>query len=247
MSKGASWSDLLDRAIQVALDRLTKSKSSNSTTYKKYKKSFDQYAQKKTRNEFKSRFANNLLVLTSEVMKADGKVMKSELAFVKEFFYLQFPKNFASVRIKMLKEVLKDDYPVEKSAKMILDYMPLGQRKLLLEYLFQLAKADGGIVKEEVQIIDRIARAMGYFGAGYESLKVKYLKIASKNEYAILGIKKDATLSQVKKAYRKLAIQYHPDKLIDATDQEKKEGKKMFQKIQNAYEKIMKERESNKN
>lgn len=243
MKKGASWSELLDRAIQVALDRLLNKKHSSSKTYKDNKSSFDKYAQTKTRNELISRFANNLLVLTSEVMKADGKVMKSELNFVKDFFYLQFPKNFASIRIKMLREVIKESYSVEKAAKNIIEYMPLGQRKILLEYLFQLAKADGNIVKEEVSIIDRIAKTLGYAGAGYEHLKAKYLKIASKSEYAILGIKKDASWSEVKKAYRTLANEYHPDKQIGATDEEKKVAKKKFQQIQNAYEKIAKERD----
>ena len=101
MRKGASWSELLDRAIQVALDRLLKKKHSSSSTYEDYKDSFDKYAKTKTQNELKNRFANNLLVITSEVMKADGKVMKSELNFVKDFFYLQFPKSFASIRIKI--------------------------------------------------------------------------------------------------------------------------------------------------
>lgn len=241
MKKGATWSDLLDRAIQLALDKL-KSKTPKSSAYKKHKTSFDQYAHTKTKNEFKSRFASNLLVLTAEVMKADGKVMKSELKFVKEFFYLQFPESFAKIRILMLKDVLKESYPVEKAAKLILEYMPLAQRKILLEYLFQLAKSDGGIVKEEINIIDRIARAMGYTGTGYESLKVKYLKIASKDEYAILGIKRDATTDEVKKAYRKLANQFHPDKQINSTEKEIEDAKKKFQQIQNAYEKIMKER-----
>lgn len=242
MKNGASWSDLLDRAIQIALDRLTKQKHPPSSTYKKNKSSFDQYAQTKTKNEFKSRFANNLLVLTAAVMKADGKIMKSELQFVKEFFYLQFPESFARVRIHMLKEVLKEEYPFEKAAKLILDYMPLAQRKTLLEYLFRLAKADGGIVKEEVIIIDRIAKAMGYSGSGYESLKVKYLKLASKDEYAILGIKRDSSIDEIKKAYRKLANQYHPDKQINASEKDIEEAKKKFQQVQNAYEKIMKER-----
>lgn len=242
MKKGASWSELLDRAIQVAIDKLLKKGQSSSSTYQQNKESFDKYAQTKTRNEFKSRFANYLLVLTAEVMKADGKVMKSELNFVKEFFYLQFPKSFASVRIQMLREVLKENYQVEKAAKNILQYMPLAQRKILLEYLFQLAKADGAILKEEVAIIDRIARTMGYTGTGYEQLKIKYLKIASKNEYAILGVKKDASWDEIKKAYRKLANQFHPDKQIGSTDEQKKNSEKKFQEIQNAYEKIAKER-----
>ena len=60
-----------------------------------------------------------------------------------------------------------------------------------MKYLFQLAKADGAIVYPEVKIIDEIAKTLGYSGVLYEQLKAKYIKIASQNEYAILGIKKD--------------------------------------------------------
>jgi len=120
--------------------------------------------------------------------------------------------------------------------------MPLAQRKYLLEYLFQLAKADGAIVKEEIKIIDEIAKSLGYFGAGYSTLKAKYIKIASQSDYAILGIKKDATTAELKKAYRKLAKKNHPDKFAGADQATKTKAKKEFQKIQNAYESIMKTR-----
>lgn len=240
MAKGARWTDLLDRAIQVALDKLLKKESNKSDTYQKYKSSFDKYAQTRTKQALKSQFANNLLVLTAAVMKADGKVMKSELEYVKGFFNRQFDKEFAAVRIKMLKEVLQLNYPIEKAVKLLLECMPLAQRKYLLEYLYNLAKADGAIVKEEILIIDRIAGLLGFNGIGYEKIKIKYLKIASEDEYAILNIKKDASLSEIKKAYRKLANQFHPDKLIDATEEEKAKAKTEFQKIQSAYEKIMK-------
>ncbi|MCB9195125.1 MAG: DnaJ domain-containing protein [Flavobacteriales bacterium] len=244
MSKGASWSDLLDRAIQVAIDKLIK-KGNFSYSTKTQGAKFDKYAQAKTKSDLKSQFASNLLVITAAVMKADGKVMKSELEYVKGFFYRQFPKDFASVRIKMLKEILTLDYPVDKAAKLILDCMPLNQRKYLLEYLFNVAKADGAIVKEEVKIIDLVASIIGFSGAGYENLKAKYLKIASSDEYAILGIKRDASVAEIKKAYRKLANQYHPDKLIDASEEEKDKAKKEFQRLQNAYEKIMKSKNQN--
>lgn len=245
MSKGASWSDLLDRSIQAAIDKFLSSFESKSKTYKAHKSSFDKYAQTNTKQELKGKFANNLLVLTAAVMKADGKVLKSELTFVKKFFLDQFPKNFAKVRIEMLKDVLKMDYPHVKAAKLILESMPLGQRKYLLEYLFQLAKADGAIVKKEVKVIDEIAKSMGYAGSGYETLKAKYIKIASQNEYAILGIKKDATTSEVKKAYRKLAKLNHPDKFANEDEKTRLKAKKSFQKIQKAYETIMKSRGEN--
>lgn len=240
MSKGASWSDLLDRAIQAAIDKFLNNFESKSKTYKAHKSPFDKYAQTKTKQELKGKFANNLLVLTAAVMNADGKVLKSELSFVKKFFLDQFPKNFATVRIQMLKDVLKMDYPHQKAAKLILETMPLTQRKYLLEYLFQLAKADGAIVKNEIKVIDEIANALGYAGAGYEKLKAKYIKIASQNEYAILGIKKDATTAEVKKAYRTLAKLNHPDKFSNDDEQTRLNAKKSFQKIQNAYETIMK-------
>ena len=242
MSKGGRWSDLLDRAIQVAIDKFLNNFESKSKTYKTNKTSFDKYAQTSTKQEIKSKFANNLLVLSASVMKADGKVYKSELEFVKKFFHQQFPKQFAEVRIKMLKDILKLDYPHQKAATLILETMPLGQRKYLLEYLFQLAKADGAIVKEEVIIIDEIANILGYAGKLYETLKAKYIKIASQNEYAVLGIKKDATDSEVKKAYRRLAKQHHPDKFTGADEAGKLKAKREFQKIQNAYESIMKTR-----
>jgi DnaJ like chaperone protein len=242
MSKGASWSDLLDRSIQAAIDKFLKNFENKSKTYKTHKSSFDKYAQTSTKSELKGKFANNLLVLTAAVMKADGKVLKSELTFVKEFFHKQFPKNFADVRIQMLKDVLKMDYPYQKASKLILETMPLAQRKYLLEYLFQLAKADGAIVKEEIKVIDSIAMAMGYAGAGYQTLKAKYIKIASQSDYAILGIKKDATDDEVKKAYRKLAKIHHPDKFTGEDDSIRIKAKKEFQKISNVYESIMKTR-----
>ncbi len=72
MKKGAKWSDLLDRAIQVAIDKFLNNFENKSATYTKHKSSFDQYARTSTKSELKSKFANNLLVLTAAVMKADG-------------------------------------------------------------------------------------------------------------------------------------------------------------------------------
>jgi len=242
MSNFDRWIDILESSINDAIDRFLSKYENKSKTYKSHKSSFDKYAQTHTANEVKSKFANNLLVLTAAVMKADGKVMKSELAFVKSFFLEQFPKNFAKVRIQMLKGVLKENYSAEKAAKNMLECMPLNQRKYLLEYLFNLAKSDGNIVRLELKIIDSIAKAMRYSGAGYQKLKARYVKIASKDVYSILGIKKDVTDKEVKKAYRKLAVKNHPDKFAQASKEERLQAKKRFQKIQGAYETIKKAR-----
>ena len=59
--------------------------------------------------------------------------------------------------------------------------------------------------------------------------------------YSILGISRDASDEEVKKAYRKLSRKYHPDANIDNPNKEQAEEK--FKQVQQAYEQIMKERE----
>ena len=59
--------------------------------------------------------------------------------------------------------------------------------------------------------------------------------------YSILGISRDASDEEVKKAYRKMSRKYHPDANIDNPNKEQAEEK--FKQVQQAYEQIMKERE----
>ena len=60
--------------------------------------------------------------------------------------------------------------------------------------------------------------------------------------YIALGIEKTVTDSEVKKAYRKMAVLHHPDKYEQMGEKHQKAAKEKFQKIQEAYETIKKER-----
>lgn len=57
----------------------------------------------------------------------------------------------------------------------------------------------------------------------------------NKNYYEILGLEKNATEKEIKKAFKKLAVKYHPDKQIDKTDAEKAEAEEKFKEINEAY------------
>lgn len=54
--------------------------------------------------------------------------------------------------------------------------------------------------------------------------------------YEILGVSKNATEQEIQKAFRKLAVKYHPDKQVGKTDEEKKEAEEKFKQIAEAYE-----------
>ena len=60
--------------------------------------------------------------------------------------------------------------------------------------------------------------------------------------YKVLGLTKDATDDEVRKAYRKLALQYHPDRVATLGDDVKEAAKKKFQELNDAKDKIYKAR-----
>ena len=186
-------------------------------------------------------FATALLVLSGAVMKADGKVLKAELDYVKAFINQQFPPQFANEQIRNFKDILKKDFNLSQICGDIVGAMPHQQRSVLVQYLFGIAKADGHVSESEVKVIQQIAAYLRISSMEFEQLKAMFYKSTS-NAYIALGIEKSVTDSEVKKAYRKMAVLHHPDKYEQMGQEQQKAAKEKFQKIQEAYETIKKER-----
>ena len=186
-------------------------------------------------------FASALLVLSAAVMKADNRLLKSELDFIREFYTKQFGSAAAAQHIGVLKELLQKDIPVREVCEQIRYYMEHPMRLQLLYYLFGIAKADGNVDKNEIQIIETIAHYLGLNAKDYESLKAMHYK-DTESAFKILEIEPSVTDEEVKKAYRKMAMKYHPDKVRGLGEQHEKSANEKFIKVQEAYEQIKKER-----
>ena len=106
-------------------------------------------------------FAMALVVLSAAVMNADGKVVKSELEFVKKFLKLNFGDNMADQLLLLLREALKQNVDVRRVADQIRTNMDHPKRLLLLQYLYGIAKSDGDVDKSEIDLIRTIARHLG--------------------------------------------------------------------------------------
>ena len=195
------------------------------------------YRQRINQNDF----AMALLVLSGAVMKADGKIVKSELEYVKHFLKQQFPPEFAQQQIRSFKDVLQKDFNIQSVCNDINGVMSMQQRGMLVQYLFGIANADGHIDAKEVDVISRISSYLGLSSADFEQLKGMFYRDTD-SDYKSLGIEKSATNDEVKKAYRKMAVKHHPDKYSQMGDEHQKAAKEKFQKIQEAYEAIKKER-----
>lgn len=186
-------------------------------------------------------FSSALLVLSAAVMKADQRLMRSELQYIRDFFLRQFGEVAAAQQIGILKELLKKDIPLREVCEQIRHFMEMPLRLQLMHYLFGIAQADGNVDRLEVQVIHTIAHYMGISEKDFESLRAMFFKDPGA-AYRILEISEKATDEEVKTAYRKMAMKYHPDKVRNLGEQHEKAAQEKFVKVQEAYEQLKKER-----
>ncbi|MBS3806840.1 MAG: TerB family tellurite resistance protein [Bacteroidales bacterium] len=189
-------------------------------------------------------FVTSLLVLVAAVMKADEKLMRSELNYVKDYFVRNFGKESAEEAIQMLRDILKQNIPVKDVTEQIRKNLDYSSRLQLLHFLYGVAGADGSIHQKEQDIIDYIASGMGISDKDTQSIKSMFIEDTD-YAYRILEVEPSATDQEVKKAYRKMANKYHPDKVSHLGEDFQKAANQKFQKVNEAYEKIRKERHMN--
>jgi len=186
-------------------------------------------------------YITSLLVLIAAVMKADGKVMRSELDYVKEFLRRNFGEDSASEASILLRDLLEQNIPVADVCHQIQANMNYSARLQLLHFLFGIAEADKIISAEELKLIEFISRNMGITDNDLESIKAMFIKDTG-SAFKILEIEPTSTDEEVKKAYRRMAMKYHPDKLATMGEDIQKAGQEKFKMVNEAYEAIKKER-----
>ena len=187
-------------------------------------------------------YVMSLLVLTAAVMKADGKVLKSELNYVKQFMVHNFGEASATEAVRMLRDLLNQTIPVEEVCRQIKQNMNYSARLQLLHFLYGIAQSDGAVEKQEQQTIAYVAREMGLSEKDIESIKAMFVP-NTEADYKILEIETSASNEDVKKAYRRMAMKYHPDKVSHLGDDFQKAAHEKFQSVNKAYENIKKERQ----
>jgi DnaJ like chaperone protein len=186
-------------------------------------------------------FAASLIVLLAAVMKADGKVMKSELDYVKGFFNQNFGYEKSTEALLMLRDILKQNIPLNDVCMQIQKNMAYSERLQLIHLLFAVSNADGRIDKAEISVIKQIAEGLNIDPKDYVSIQSMFVKDPD-SAYKILEITPDATDSQIKKAYRRMAVKYHPDKVAHLGEDFQKSAKEKFQKVNEAYETLKSQR-----
>ncbi len=181
-------------------------------------------------------FIASLLALTAAMMKADGRVLKSELAVVKQFFLQQFGADIAQQALQMLRHLLEQDIPVGPVCVQIRANMNYSQRLALLHYLYSLAHADGELHPAEDRLLAQFAREFGIQAADLRSIAAMFASRADPDaDYRVLEIPRSATDDEVRKAYRRMSMKHHPDKVAHLGPEFQKAATEKFQRVNAAY------------
>lgn len=174
-------------------------------------------------------------------MKADDQLLRSELDYVKSFLLLQLDRTQVRDYMIIFKEILQQDYALKDVCRQIQRSMDHPSRIELIHVLFGLSQADGNIHPQEVRVIQIISRYLNVNEKDFESVMAMFI-VNSRSSYTILEINSSAKDNEVKRAYRKMANKYHPDKVAHLGPDLRKIAEEKFKAVNNAYQTIKKER-----
>jgi DnaJ like chaperone protein len=185
----------------------------------------------------------SIIVLVACVIKSDGRVLKSEINYIKPFLLKTFGEAGAKQALLLLKELLKQDIDAKAVAQQIGQHINYSTRLELVHLLLAVANADGELHELELDIISSISMNMSVQGADYQSILALYQRGKDANwAYTALEITPSATNEEVKKAYRRMAMKYHPDKVANAGEEIRQQATDKFRAINEAYEHIKQQR-----
>jgi len=187
-------------------------------------------------------FEVSLLILAAVIIKADGKQDQRELDFVRQQFNKMYGKERANRAYKLFKQVSnQQNISTRQVCMQIQRMMDHSSRLQLLHFLFGIAKADGLVTEDELRQIYTISGYLGISSRDYESIKAMFYNVRD-NAYKILEMDKSASVDEIKKAYRRMAKKYHPDKVEHLGEEHRKGAEDKFKQVQKAYTQLQKER-----
>ncbi len=203
-----------------------------------------------TREGDRNSFLLSMLVLAAYIIRADGRVMHSEMEVVRGVLRQNFGEEGAKQGEEILRQLFDEEkrmgspqfrQKIQDSCRQIVSHMDYSGRLQLLSFLVMIAQADGYVPQSEVNALRDVAQWIQIPVSEVDSML--HLKGDSlEDAYKVLGLTPQATDEEVRKTYRRLALEHHPDRVAKLGDDVRKAAEKKFQEINAAKERIYKAR-----
>ena len=190
-------------------------------------------------------FELSLLRLSSLMIKADGHVDNEEIKVVRNFFF----KSFGNEKATRLFKELKKSPPIPSNLDDILNVIKsrLEPSKFysVIQFIYTISIADGHLAVSEDEFIFKVGKKLGFTIKRLNDIRNQFVEpeksSSSKNSVKSshlnkLGLSGNPTQEEIKKAFRRLAKEYHPDKLVGVNETIKKIAEEKFREIREAYD-----------
>lgn len=258
---GALWGFVMGWLYEKGMEqRSLGGDSSDSGYYQDYRRQTEstyeqQYDSSGVNMGNRNSFLFSILVLASYIIRADGKVMHSEMEHVRAFLRTNFGNDAQQQGEEILRRLFDRQKQMEaqrtgsyedivmQSCRQIASNLAYEQRLQLLAFMAGIVRADGVIDSREVEAMRKVARAMRLNDKEVDSmLNLHDASTSLEAAYKVLEIAPTASDDEVKKAYRRMALKHHPDKVAALGEDVRKAAEKKFQEINAAKDLIYKSR-----
>lgn len=209
------------------------------------------------------RFMYAILMLAAEMAKIDGRVTESELKLIKGRLEADFDPEESAHYYQLFQKYLNNELNIKETCKVINYEFDASTKAHLMYLLVSIATADGILTEAEISLLKRISTRADIRIATLVSIlkmfqferekvqqerekrKTTSSTSSLKTAYSILELEENASITAIKKAYRRLAKTHHPDRVTHLGPEFQTKAKEKFQKIADAYELIKTRRNFN--